>query len=928
MFLERWERVEDLFREALELDPEKRLSWLREAAGEDEELLLEVESLLAADREAGWGNDDGPLERRVRGGVELMAESIPGGGPGSPVGIGSVLEGYELVRELGRGGSSTVYLGVGSEGVARPEQVAVKVLRAEVRSPLARRRFILEGEILAGLRHPGIARLLSAGTTPGGRPYFFMEYVEGERLTDHCRRHRLSLPDRLRLFRAVCEGVQYAHRNLVVHQDLKPANILVTPSGRPKLLDFGIARLAAGARQRGREGTDAEGDLTVTAARRLTPSYASPEQLRGETLTTATDVFSLGVILYELLTDHHPFRRDGQSVSELEVAILRQDPRLPSAVRRQNRAVPSLRSRRLAGDLDRVVAMALAKERERRYGSVEQLSEEVRRALEARPVTARRSTALYRAGRFLSRHWLGTAAALAALMLLGAFATVTALQKRRANEAWTLAEQERRKAEQALAFLVDTFEVAGPDRARGETVTAREILDHGAERIHRELADQPELQATLLEATGRVYTQLGLYDQARPLLEEALALQRAMLDTEDVADRTATAENADAFARDRPETLARTLQTLGDVLQWEGDYEAAETVYREALEVRRDHFGERHPKVAESLHDLGDILQDRGDYAAAEELYREALRQRRELLGERHEDVAESLNNLALLFHERRELDRAEPLYRRALALRRELLGSDHPDVAVSLANLAALLHSRGELEESEELFREAVALNERVHGADSAGTAPALQNLALLLKDKGEWDEAERLLRRVLEIEAGQFGEEHPNRATNLYHLGLVRRAAGDAESAADFYRQAADLYRRTLPEDHPWISFPLLTLGELLIEQGRAAAAEPLLRESARLREKAFGDDNPLTALADSALGECLLLRSGSETGGRAAGESARGEPGSADRLRESREGERLLRESLRTLEAAFGPDDRRSRWARQRVERWLKG
>lgn len=927
MLLERWERVEDLFREALELAPEERPHWLLEAAGGDEELRLEVESLLAADREAGWGNDDGPLERRVREGVELMARSTPGSGPGSPVGIGSELEGYELVAELGRGGSSTVYLGVGREGVARPERVAVKVLRAEVRSTLARRRFILEGEILAGLRHPGIARLLSAGTTPGGRPYFFMEYVEGERLTDHCRRHRLSPADRLRLFRAVCEGVQYAHRNLVVHQDLKPANILVTPAGRPKLLDFGIARLAAGAWEQGREGADAGGDLTVTAARRLTPGYASPEQLRGETLTTATDVFSLGVILYELLTDRHPFRRDGQSASELEYAILRQDPRSPSAVRRQDRALPRVRSRRLAGDLDRVVAMALAKEREHRYGSVEQLSEDVRRVLEARPVTARRPTALYRAGRFLSRHWLGVAAALAVLLLLGAFATLTALQGRRANRAWTLAEQERRKAEQALAFLVDTFEVAGPDRTRGETVTAREILDHGAERIHRELADQPELQATLLEATGRVYTQLGLYGRARPLLEEALALQRATSLAVDVA-----AEDADGSSRDRsgdrPEALARTLQTLGDVLQQEGDYEAAEAAYREALEVRRDRFGERHPKVAESLHDLGDVLQDQGDYASAEELYREALSQRRELLGERHEDVAESLNNLALLFHERQELDRAEPLYRRALALRRELLGSDHPDVAVSLANLAALLHSRGEVEEAEDLFREAIALNERVHGADSAETAPAVQNLALLLKDKGEWDEAERLLRRVLEIEARQFGEEHPNRATNLYHLGLVRRAAGDAESAADFFRRAADLYRRTLPEDHPWISFPLLTLGELLIEEGRAAAAEPLLRESARLREKAFGGDNPLTALADSALGECLLLRSGSETGGRAAGDSGRGGPGSADRLRESREGERLLRESLRTLEAAYGPDDRRSRWARQRVERWLEG
>jgi serine/threonine protein kinase/Tfp pilus assembly protein PilF len=915
VLLERWERVEELFREALEVDPEERPRWIQGATRGDAELRIELETLLAADREAGCDDGEGPLERVVRGGVELMAR----GALGNDLSVGSVLEGYELVRELGRGGSSTVYLGVGSDSVAGPARVAVKVLRAEVRSSLAHRRFVLEGEILARLQHPGIARLLRAGTTSGGRPYFFMEYVEGEPLTDHCRRHRLSSVDRLRLFRAVCDAVGYAHRNLVVHQDLKPANILVTGAGQPKLLDFGIARLVGETPERGREATGSEGDLTVTAVRRLTPGYASPEQLRGETLTTATDVFSLGVILYELLTEGHPFRRKGQSVSELEQAILHEDPKLPSAVRRGNRAGARFGYRRVDGDLDRVVAMALAKEREHRY-SVERLSEDVRRFLEARPVTARRPTALYRAGKFFSRHRLGAVAALAALTLLGVFATVTALQEHRTRQAWALAEQEARKAEGALAFLVDTFEVAGPDRARGERVTAREILDHGAERIHRELADQPELQASLLEVLGRVYSRLGLYSRARPLLEEALALQR-------------DAGGSDVAAGDRPEALARTLKTLGDVLQQEGEYESAEAVYREALEVRRSHFGERHPKVAESLNDLGDVLHDRGDYDAAEKLYRQALQQRRELLGERHVDVAESLNNLALLYHERQQLGRAEPLYRQALSLRRELLPSDHPDIAVSLANLAALLHSRGELEEAEKLFREAVAMNERLYGADSAESTPALQNLALLLKDLGRWDEAERLLRRVLDIEAAQFGEEHPNRATNLYHLGLVRREAGDPSAAEDLFRQAADLYRRTLPEDHPWISFPLLTLGELYLEQQRPAAAEPLLRESARLRREAFGDDSPLTALSDSALGECLLLRSESETGDRVRVGPGGREPSPRDRVlaarwQEAREAERLLRDSLRTLETAYGPEDRRSRWARERVERWLDG
>lgn len=880
MLLERWERVESLFRGALKRDPAERQRWLS-SAEEDPEIRSEVASLLTADEEAG-----DRIERLVREGVKLVSRR--------PFGLGVSVEGYQLVEVVGRGGSSTVYLGEWRRGErSGPEQVAVKVLRSEVRSTLARRRFLLEGEILARLDHPGIARLLSAGTTPDERPYFLMEYVEGESLLVHCQHHRPSLDRRLRLFRQVCEAVQYAHRNLVVHQDLKPVNILVAEDGRPKLLDFGIARLVD--RHPRRTASDGREELTVTAARRLTPGYASPEQIRGNPLTTATDVFSLGVILYELLADRHPFRQPEQGASELEQAILEEEPRAPSsALRRSDLGEHRRRARRVRGDLDRVVALALAKERELRYGSVEQLSEDLRRFLEGRPVAARAPTRSYRAGKFLSRHWMGVAATVALLLLLAIFTTVSVLQQRRTARAWeqaseerTKAERERSKAEQALAFLVDTFEVAGPDRARGETVTAREILDHGADRILEELDDQPEVQATLLEALGRVYSQLGLYDRAQSLLEDALVLQRR-----------AGVEGTD---------LARTLSTLGDVLQSIGDYEAAETVYRAALDRRQNELGDRHPEVAKSLNDLGDVLHDRGDYAGAEPLYQAALEMRRDLFGERHPAVAESLNNLALLFHERRELEKAEPLYRQALELRRELLGPDHPEVAVSQANLAALLHARGNLAEAEDLFRQAVALHERLHGPDGPQVVPALQNLAMLLKDRKALDEAEALLVRVLEIERRQFGEEHPNRATNLYHLGLVRREAGDNAAAADYFEQATELYRKTLSENHPWVSYPLLTLGELYLEEEQADRAEPLLRESVRLRRAALGDDSPLSALAESALGECLAIRSGGQI---------------------SRETERLLARSLEILEQTYGPDDTRTAWARRRVERWLAG
>lgn len=877
MLLERWERVEELFREALDKDPAERHRWLVEAEREDPQLRAEVESLLEADAVAG-----DRLERLVHEGMDLASRQT--------FGLGSWIEGYELERELGRGGSSTVYLGVWRHGGrSKAKRVAVKVLRSEVRSTLARRRFLLEGKILARLDHPGIARLLSAGTVPDGRPYILMEYVEGEPLSEYRHRRRLSLGRRLQLFQEVCDAVQYAHSNLVVHQDLKPANILVTASGQTKLLDFGIARLVE--RQAGDPAR--QGDLTVTAARRLTPSYASPEQIRGEPLTTATDVFSLGVILYELLADRHPFRRGGQGAGELEVAILETEPRAPGGVlRRTGTAEARRRARHVQGDLERVVTMALAKERRHRYHSVEQLSEDLRRFQEGRPVMARRPTARYRARKFLARHWMGAAVTLAALVLLAVFATVSALQERQTARAWARADQEREKAEQALAFLVDTFEVAGPDRARGETVTAREILDHGAERIQAELDDQPEVQARLLEAMGRVYAQLGLYDRARPLLDEALRRHREI-----------AAEPAGAAVGD-PLALASTLRTLGDVQQKMGEYEAAEGVYREAWDIRRRELGERHAQVAESFNDLGDVLHDQGSYEAAEPLYERALALRRELFGEHHPDVAESLNNLALLYHERREPDRAEPLYRQALEMRRDLLRSDHPDLATSLANLASLVYESGRSDEAEPLFREAVAMNRRLHGDDGPEGVPALQNLALLLKDRGDLTEAEAILHRVLEIERRQFGEEHPNRATNLYHLGLVQREAERWDEAETLFRQAAELYRRTLSANHPWISFPLLTLGELYLRRGDPEGAEPLLRESVRLRREALGTDSPLTALAISALGDCFAA-----TGRRL-------------------EAEPLLRESADLLEAAYGRDDRRAVWARDRVERWLDG
>lgn len=857
MLLEDWGRLEELFRRALDRPPEERRAWLRKEE-DDEALIAEVEALLEAD-EAGSERLDQAVRERMR----LLAREAPR--------VGACLGPYRLEQELGRGGTSTVYLGVRRTG-DREERVAVKLLAPGLPGADVQRRFAREVAILERLDHPGIARLLDTATTDDGRPYLVMEYVEGEPLIRYCQARELEVEARLELFLAVCEAVQFAHRSLVIHRDLKPANILVTAQGRPKLLDFGVARLLE--RHPG-------ADPTVTVARLLTPSYASPEQIRGEALSTATDVFSLGVVLYQLLTDLHPFRQPEDTTDRVQRRILTADPPWPSQrLRREGRA-GRRRARRLSGDLDRVVMKALEAEPERRYGTVEQLADDLRRHLGGRPVSARPATAAYRARKFLRRHRTGTAAALILVLLLSAFAVITALQERRTAEARTRAEQERHKAEQALSLMVDLFEVTDPDRVSGETVTAREILDRATRRVETELADQPRVQATLLEAIGRVYLQLGLPERARSPLETALALHR----NEPEADLGG---------------LAQTLETLGHLHQDSGEVLEAVGAYREALEVRRELLGPEHPKVATALNHLGDALEDSGDSAAAEPFYRQALEMRRRLFGEHHEAVAESLNQLGLLHHQRRELDRAEPLYRRALEMRREILGPQHPEVAVSLNNLAALQQARGRPAAAEGLFREAVAIQETHRGRSHPETLASLQNLAMALKDLGRHDEAEELLLEVLAVEEERFGEELPNRATNLYHLGLVRREAGDPEAAEEYFRRASELYRRVLPPDHPWPSFSLLALGELLLGRGRPQDAEAPLAESVHLRQAAYGPDNPLTAEAENALGACLLALG-----------------------REEERAEELLRSSLAVLERAFGTEDRRTRRARGRLE-----
>ncbi len=851
----RWQRIEALFEAACGLAPQERDAWLR-GEESDADILREVDSLLAAD-----ASEATLVESALGAGVALIEEEATGSGEAV---LPTAPQGYRILSRIGFGGTSTVFQAKDPQG----RTVALKLLRPELADGFINRRFEAERRTLERLRSPLIAELLDFGATSEGLPYVVTEYIDGAPFDVHCR--DLELEKVLELFEEVCRGVQHAHRNLIIHRDLKPANILVSGKGEVKLLDFGLAAvLEAGPRP--------TVEPTVTAQRMLTPSCASPEQLRGDPLTTATDIYSLGVLLYQLCTGRHPQEPWRTSPGELSRAILEHDPSPPSAAVASSgdpEAGSPRRNRRISKDLDAIVLKALDKEPERRYGSVEQLAEDLRRTRAGMPVTARRATLRYRAAKFLRRHRWAAAAAAALGVSLVTFSTITTLQQRRTARA-----QER--AEQSLAMLVDLLGSVDPRRSPGETLTAQDLLDRTLEQIPQELEGQPDIEATLLDSVGTLYLSLGTPDQAEAALVRAYELRRELLGAV------------------HPDT-ARSLHHLARLREAQGDYEGAEEQYRRALTSARRSLGAEHPDVAAMLNGLADALHGQGKYEAAETFYREALELRRQILGDDDPAVAETLNHLGLLYHERGDLDLAESFYRQGLEIRRQRLGEDHSDTLESLMNLAALERSRGRLEVAEKLLRESLEGVERIFGRLHPEMTSPLQNLALLLLDRGAVEEAETLFRQEEQIYFRHGMEEHPTRGTNLYHLGLTRNALGDKATAEEYFRAAINIYGHTLAPHHLWQSFPRIALGEMLVTLGRASEAEPFLRQGLELRQESLEEGHWRTAEAQTYLGACLV------------------------ELRRFDEARPLLQRGLGILEKTFGAEHRRSEYAREYLER----
>ncbi|MBD3401694.1 tetratricopeptide repeat protein [candidate division GN15 bacterium] len=795
----RWNQIQDIFTEAADLPSDQRDTFLDRACGDDNDLRAEVMKLLKADRSA---------HSLFSGGGAAQALGLPS----QRSLVGRRIGPFELEREIGTGGMGVVYLARRVDGQFE-QQVAIKLIKRGMDTDQILARFQVERQILARLQHPNITPLLDGGVTDDGLPYFTMEYIEGMPIDRYCDEHRLTVEQRLQLFLDACAAVACAQQNLIVHRDLKPANIVVTKAGDVKLLDFGIAKLL------GEDASPEEhGALTRTGFRVMTPGYASPEQVRGEPVTTASDVYSLGVVLYELLTGKRPYVVTGESIHDLEKAIVSTDPRRPSTavvntdgtgpatksaetdpetLSKARRSSPERLRRRLSGDLDNICLMALRKDPARRYFSAEQLMEDLRRHLSGRPVIARPETFSYTLSKFIQRNRLAVAVAAVVVLVV---ASLTTFYTVRLSQERDRAQAEARKAAEVSTFLSGLFEIADPITTNGETVTARELLDRGSHRIETELAGQPEVQAEMLGVISKVYYNLGLYEEAEDAAEGALALNQLL-------------------------------------------------------------YGENSLETALSLHRVAGLADINGRYDSAITLDRQAVAIITEQRGELDSLTASAITSLAIGLRHNGQLEESEQYYRRGLEIRRQLFGDAHPDVGHSLNHLGRLLQVQGKTVEAESVFREGLQIRREYYGTDAnAEVGASFAALGGCLTELERYVEAEAMYRQSKESFAAVFGKDHPYTAGVIASLGQVMVRQNKYAEAESLVREAIAIHDRILPENHPHRSNSRAGLGDILIKMKRYAEAEPYLREAYDIRLQVYPEGNWRTAAVASALGEFL--------------------------------------------------------------------
>ena len=844
--VQRWERTKELLHQAMQLDRERRARFIDEACSADAPLRAELESLLVAEEGVRSSFLESPPH------PDLVPDPD---GAAAAVQPGQVFaQRFQIVRKLGEGGMGQVWLAEQTSPVKR--QVALKLIKAGMYDEAVVQRFQAERQSLAIMDHPAIAKVFDAGATPQGQPYFVMEYVCGLPITEYCDQKKLKIRDRLELFIQVCEGVQHAHQKAVIHRDLKPANILVVEvDGKPvpRIIDFGLAKAT----------TPHMAGETFTQLGYFmgTPGYMSPEQADPKVqdgvqdIDTRTDVYSLGVVLYVLLAGLQPFEtRQGQKppLEEWLRTLREEDPPSPSHKVGSDRNTASATAEArcteprqlvntLRGDLDWITMKALEKDRGRRYGAPSELAADIRRYLDDRPVVARPASAGYRLRKYTRRHGVAVGVGVGLVLLLATFLVLQALQLRRITRERDRANHERDRATRITDFMTGMFKVSDPNEARGNSVTAREILDKASKDMGTGLAKDPEVQAQMMQVMASTYENLGLYPRAYELAKRALDSRLSLLGEND------------------PKTLESMAQ-LGWILTREGHYPEAEKLERQALVSERRILGPDDPITLVTIDHLAVTVQNQGHYEEEETLERQAIAIGTRVLGPEHEQVLRSMNNLGLALLYQSRYAEGEQEFRQLVDSGRRVWGPGHPRTVTAMGNLAFALQAQGRLAEAEPLYRENVAALQHVLGADHPNTTVAMDGLADLLSAEGHRTEAEKLLRETVEIRQRTLGPEHADTLRSKSNLADLLLKEGHVHEAEKLQRETLAVKVRVLGSGNPqtWVSQS--SLAEILIREGHYAEAEKIARETFEVQVRSLGPQHSDTLTTLQQLGKAM--------------------------------------------------------------------
>lgn len=875
----RWEKIQKLFEEAINLNETEKTRFLKENCGNDESLFREVLTLLEEDKEI-----HPILNSKASNLITESEEKLNF--------VGQQIGNYKLVEEIASGGMGTVFLAERNDG-AFEQRVALKIIKPGLSTIPIIRRFQHERQILANLQHPNIAKLFDGGVTEDRRPFFTMEYVEGIPIDEYCDENKLSVNERLKLFIQVCHTVQYAHNNLVVHRDLKPSNILIQKNVEIKLLDFGISKVLTA-----EEGNSDLPTITQTEINLLTPEYSSPEQIKNSKISVSTDVYSLGLVLYKLLTGKSAHEFKTRTFSEYEKVVCEKTISRPSTILNKiesfdentNKEIfksrnthPGKLKKTLSGDLDNICMMALRKEPERRYVSAEMLAYDIERYLNNLPILARKESLYYTSKKFILRH---KAPVITAIVLFFVVNGLILFYTIKLKEERDKANLEAKKSEQVASFLQNLFFVADPSESKGETITARELLDIGSKRLKRELNTEPEIKSKLLNTIGQVYTNLGLYKSAEDIFNEVKNSPR--LKNIDKKTYIETLINLGSLYRIKGEyklagdILQKTLDqckqnlgvdnqlvgecylNLGGYCYETGDFKNSRIYYNKAGKIFTQGSNPSEERIAQVAHDIGVLEFDEGNLDRADSLFRKALRIKIKLHGEINTDVAAYQMDLASALRHEGKYKEAKEIYEKVLSTQIKLLGEDHPDVALTLNHLSRLYYNQEKFKEAEPLARKSLEIRLKNFPEDHPEVSASRSSLAGDLMGEKKYKEAEKLYRLAYKSSLEKLGENHPYTPAILGNIGNALMEQKKYKEAEECFTKSIKKLKQLFPESQNYVVGRVNSLADLYIRTGRYKKSEHLLREELSMLKNKDIKDGWLVGLTESLLGYSLFKQS----------------------------------------------------------------